>query len=144
MLGENIKYYQEVKIPIRVIKNNKMISDKTKKEKMGVFKKSFSKKAGGLVLISFIFLSQVLLLSAFEAHIINVTAHICVPYESRTPGYWKTHPEVYANYLPQILGNELIDTVQKADKVFRDGNARDMRDKLKSHLLAMKFNILHY
>lgn len=95
-----------------------------------------------------IIIGQSLLVQAFEAHVINVTARICRSSETRTPGYWKNHSEVYAQYLPTYLGgceeDIMIDTVTAADNIFVNANAKDMRRKLEFHLLAMKFNIAHY
>jgi len=108
----------------------------------------FFKKFWLLAFILFIAASQVAVFSAFEAHIINVTAHICNPLEVRSMGYWMTHPNVYVPYLPQDLGDEEIDTVEKAQEVF---NSRPFppptsiqRTMLKKHLLAMKFNIAYF
>lgn len=79
-------------------------------------------------------------LSAFEAHIINVTAKICDYSKTYTMGYWKNHPEIYAQYLPQTLGDEVINILAEANQVFLDYNL-SMRNKLRGQLLAMKFNI---
>jgi len=146
MRQKKSQYYQEVKIQDSIIKNTKMTTEIPKKEKKRGLLKFFPKKVGGLVLILVIFSAQALVLSAFEAHVINVTAHICIPLETRTPGYWKTHPEIYIDndYLPQYLGDEEINTEQKAFQVFKDGDAKEMRNQLKSHILAMKFNIAHF
>lgn len=103
-----------------------------------------------IAVISIVFIAgQSYLFSAYEAHVINVTARICRYSETRTPGYWKTHPEVYEQYLyspyPSLyLGPTSIPDVETATEIFENGNAKDMRDKLKSQLLGMKFNILHY
>ena len=82
----------------------------------------FFKKFWLLAFVLFIAASQVAVFSAFEAHIINVTAHICNPLEVRSMGYWMTHSNVYVPYLPQYLGghpeDEIIDTVEKAQEVF--------------------------
>mgnify|MGYP001600805601 CR=1 FL=1 len=87
--------------------------------------------------------SQTSFFSAFEAHIINVTASICDYSEIRSMGYWKNHPALYTHYLPQSLGDEIIDTFQKADDIFYADNSV-MRNKLKKQLLAMKFNIAYF
>lgn len=146
------QYHQEIEIPVRVIKSNKEalyamgMSDTASNKIRPGLPKRFLKKAVIFGLILFAFLAQALVLSAFEAHVINVTAHICTPLETRTIGFWKNHPEIYVdnNYLPQWLGYEEIDTQEKADEVFRNANADEMRDMLKAQLLAMKFNIAHF
>ena len=146
------QYYQEVEIPIRIIKSTKkaldaidMLGTASNKIRLGLSKR-FLKKAVIFGLILFAFLAQAFALSAFEAHVINVTAHICTPLETRTIGFWKNHPEIYVdnNYLPQLLGDDVIDTQEKVDEVFENANADEMRDMLKAQLLAMKFNIAHF
>jgi len=105
--------------------------------------RSILKRAGSLVFLIPIIIAQIALFSAFEAHVINVTARICIPLETRTPGYWKTHEEITTQLLPKTLGDEEITTFEQAFDIL-DSDAVDMRDKLKSHLLAMKFNIAYY
>lgn len=84
----------------------------------------------------------------------NVKATICYDAETRTMGYWKTHPNVYKSYLPQYLGcnttssecvsgYEEINNKTEVDQIF-DANNSVMRNKLKKQLLAMKFNIAHF
>lgn len=122
-----------------------MVTDILEKKEIkgGGFQKFF-KRLGFAVLIAFALVVQVALLSAFEAHVINVTAHICHYSETRTPGYWKTHEEITMQLLPQTLGcDETVTTFEQAFDIL-DSNAQDMRDKLKSQLLAMKFNIAYY
>jgi len=134
-------YENEVKIPITMIIPIKVIENgrpqKVREDYFGVG----LKKINYLFLIGLLIASQIPLLSAFEAHIINVTAHICGFSETRTIGYWKNHPEVYENCLPQYLGDEEITTAEEVDEVFENANSDDMRDMLKGQLLAMKFNI---
>ena len=101
-------------------------------------------KIFSLFIVAIIFVSQSYLLSAFEAHIINVTAKICTYSETRTMGYWKNHPEVRFPHLSLYLGDELIDTQEKVDEIFDNANAKEMVDMLKGQLLAMKFNIAHF
>jgi len=129
-------YNQTTEIPVKIIKSSKMqfIS--------GLFEKLL-KRSGNFVLILAIISSQVYLLSAFEAHVINVTARICIPLETRTPGYWKTHQEVTELLLPVTLGCDEITTFEQAFDIL-DSSAEAMRKKLESHLLAMKFNIKYY
>ena len=135
------KYHLEVMIPIKVI-NTKMTQIRRKISFKKIFKTTFCS-----ILTFGLFLNQASLFTAYEAYIINVTAHICRYSETRTMGYWKTHPEVYVYYLPQFLGapasDDIIDTQQKVNQVFRDYNL-SMRNKLRGQLLAMKFNIAHF
>lgn len=98
----------------------------------------------GLILVFFLIAIQIRILSAFEAQIVNVTAHICSFSETKTMGFWKNHPEIYAGLLPQCLGSELIDTSQKAEDVFKNAKAKDMKNMLTAQLLAMKFNITYF
>ena len=133
------KYYKKVNIPVRIIE---------KIDKTGYLRKNV-KKAGYLGLISVLILVQIQGFSAFEAHIINITARICKHSETRTMGYWKNHEEVYLPHLPQYLGNEEIQTIEDAEdvnEVFDNANADAdvMIDMLKGQLLAMKFNIAHF
>jgi len=141
---ENTNYYKEVKIPVRIIMTQGTkgrISGQIPEEtNLGGFN-YFLKKAGNLALIIALISSQVYLLSAFEAHIINVTARICDFSETRTMGFWKNHPEVYENCLSQYLGGEPVSTEEDVEQVFDNANAKEMRDMLKAQLLAMKFNI---
>ncbi|KPJ57429.1 hypothetical protein AMJ49_00630 [Parcubacteria bacterium DG_74_2] len=144
MAEKKSKHNKKIKVPVKIVKNIETISVEIKKEMKLGLSKLFFKKIANLAFILFILLSQVIFLSAFEAHVINVTARICIPLETRTPGYWKTHPEVYEPYLPVSLGCETISTVPEADAVFWKCDAVDMKEKLRCHLLAMKFNIVHY
>lgn len=84
-------------------------------------------------------------LSAFEAHVVNVTAKIerrpCVFFETRSYGFWKTHPEV--RIYPQTLGGVGISTNEDADAVFSLPDNL-MVNKLKKQLLALKFNVSFY
>jgi len=142
-------YYQEVKIPVRI----RIITNKTKAEvekRWNLLNPVTKKIIQGILVLIFIS-TQIITFSAYEAHVINVTAHICNYSETRTPGYWKTHPEVYQYYLPQYLGNPPscpwyvnVDSTTTADTVFAKCDAKDMREKLRCHLLAMKFNIAHF
>ena len=136
-----MSYYQETEIPIRVIKN--MNIEKVKKSWRGLPKRA--RRVIGLSILGVILIfSQSYFFSGYEAHVINVTARICRYSETRTPGYWKNHEEVYEQYLPISLGPTPIDTVEAAEEIFNNATAVDMADKLRAHLLAMKFNILHY
>ncbi|OGI27940.1 MAG: hypothetical protein A2359_00180 [Candidatus Moranbacteria bacterium RIFOXYB1_FULL_43_19] len=72
----------------------------------------------------------------------SVTAAMCRDAETRTIGYWKTHPEIYEVLLtpPIMLGDEQIVSIADVEKVFADYEL-SMRNKLRGQLLAMKFNI---
>lgn len=97
----------------------------------------------GFLLVS----SQIIPTAAFEAHIVNVTAHICDFSQTRTMGFWKTHPEVYLPLLPQFLGatptDEIITSQAEVNQVFLDYRL-SMRNKLKGQLLAMKLNVAYF
>ena len=105
------------------------------------------RKIGVLLSVIAFILIQSQLFSAYEAHVINVTAHICNYSETRTMGYWKTHPSVYLPLLSQWLGapggDDEIKNKPDVDEVFDDYNL-SMRNKLRGQLLAMKFNIAHF
>ena len=103
--------------------------------------KLFLNKVVNIVLILSVISSSALLVSAFEAHVVNVTARICGYSETRTMGFWKNHPEVYANCLTQTLGGEIVTSTDTVNMVFEAADADIMRDMLKGQLLAMKFNI---
>ena len=150
-------YYQEVKIPVRIIESeNKNIEMPREKRKRN-FRFNFQSTIR-LVLALILIVTQSQIFVAFESHIINVTAHICNYSEIRSCGYWKTHPNAYKPHLPQTLGgyptDEIVDTVWKADKILTaacgncgcrcDKTDKTMRDKLEGQLLAMKFNIAHF
>ena len=143
MRRKKTSYYQEVKIPIRVILYKRNVKETAQRS----FLERVLKIIYCLVLVFSLVIAQSLLFSGFEAHIINVTAHICNYSETRTMGYWKNHPNVYLPLLPQFLvapsGNETIDTQQKVNQVFLDYHL-SMRSKLRGQLLAMKFNIANF
>lgn len=113
-----------------------------KKTEKKISKKMMLSTVLSLVLI-FSVIFQMVAFSAFEAHIINVIAHICGYSEMRTMGYWKNHPNIYMHYLPQYLDNETIESHQEVQDVF-DADNSIMRNKLMKQLLAMKFNIAHF
>lgn len=105
-----------------------------------IFKRVFTS-----ILIVMVLLSQTLLVSGFEAHVINVTAKICDYSYTRTIGYWKNNPDIYKHLLPQTLGDKAINTIAEADNVLNfNGNASIVRNKLEAQLLGMKFNIFYY
>jgi uncharacterized repeat protein (TIGR01451 family) len=150
-------YYQEVEVPIKIIDTKKQRSMKLKRKPKKVKKvkgvlKRFLKTAVYLALVLVLILSQTFILSAYEAHIINVTAHICNWSEIRSCGYWKHRSHIYQYLLPQTLGDEVVNTVPKADRILRSacgkcsgcGCDETMRGKLKGQLLAMKFNIARF
>lgn len=43
-----------------------------------------------------------------------------------------------------ILGNQWINSVEGAEEVFDNANAKEMRNQLMAQLLAMKFNIAYF
>ena len=130
-------YHQQIKIPVRIIETPKTVKRVQKNNK------KWPKIVGSLVLTLSLILTNTLLFTAYESHIINVTAHICEYSEIKSMGYWKNHPNIYVHYLPQNLGDEVIDSVPEANQVFLDYNL-SMRNKLKGQLLAIKFNIAHF
>ena len=134
-MKKKVKYYKKIEIPIKIIERIK--KDSNLREHI--------KKTVLLSLIGILILSQIPILSAFEAHIINVTAKICNYSQTRTMGFWKNHEEVYDPWLlPLYLGDEYINSKVDVDLVFDNANARDMIDMLKGQLLAMKFNIAYF
>lgn len=120
--------------------NNEIQIKKSKKR----LPKNFYKFIFFLVLAGMLIAGQSYMLSAYEAHVINVTAKICRYSETRTIGFWKNHQEVYAPYIPTFLGDSYIGSPEAADEVFQNANAEDMSDMLRAQLLAMKFNIAHF
>ena len=136
------KYYHNVEIPVKVVENRDRILNEPQKEiKFGLLKPFLKKTSYGLIVL-FIISANVFALSAFEAHVINVTARICTPSETHTIGFWRNHLEDYnGSCLPQYLGDEEIGTIEQAYQIFNDANADVMEDMLKGQLLAMKFNI---
>jgi len=141
---ENISYYQEKKVPVRIIKRRRREPINSQGGTNFGFLKTPLKRAGKIFLILLFLSSQVYLASAFEAHVVNVTAHICGYSETRTMGFWKNHFNAYKNCLPQWLGDEEIGDKQTVTEVFDAANADVMRDMLKGQLLAMKFNICYF
>ena len=73
-----------------------------------------------------------------------IASEKCEEYEIRSQGYWKNHPEIYAQYLPVTLGNYVVDSSTRAQAVFYECGNSDMSDKLRCQLLAMKFNVAHF
>jgi len=111
----------------------------------GVFK--VSEKIMSMACIAGLLVTMNLpLLSAYEAHVINVTAQICKDMgRTATIGYWKNHPEDYMPHLPMSLGSELITNESEANFILNYGDdASDMTNKLKGQLLAMKFGVVHF
>jgi hypothetical protein len=81
----------------------------------------------------------------------NISSKVCHYVDIRSCGYWKNHSTIYAPHLPQTLGDEVVNTAQKANAILQAscGNCgcgcdKTMRAKLKGQLLAMKFNIAHF
>ena len=139
------KYYEEKEVPVQVMEKPKTI----KKIKILSSLKQMMPSFGQLVFIIFIAVSQVVLFSAFEAHVINVTARICNYVETRTMGFWKTHPNVIeeAKLYPQFLGgcpDVWFYGFPAVFEVFKNADADIMVDMLKGQLLAMKFNVAYF
>jgi hypothetical protein len=118
-----------------------------------------TKIVGFLILALVTISAQPLLSRAYEAHVINVTAHICRQAETRTIGYWKNHPEVYdPALLPQSVGTDpacswyrYVDSQPVVDEVLdtsspkgKDKAPKDIHIQLRAQLLGMKFNIAYY
>lgn len=104
-------------------------------------------KTLSLICISgLIIITDLPLLHAFEAHVVNVTGQVCYKEgETRTIGYWKTHPDIAQNYLPLAVGNNNIETITKAIDVLNfSGSPNLIENKLSAQLLGIKLNILHY
>lgn len=100
-----------------------------------------------LLLIPVLF-SLVMPMTAFEAHVVNVTAMIegrpqqdCQVFEVRSMGFWKEHEELWM--LPQSVGNTPVTSKSQAIFVFNAPNSF-AEWKLKKQLLALKFNIAYY
>jgi len=89
-------------------------------------------------------ITMVVPLSAFEAHIVNVTATIerkpCKDFPTRNRSTWLAHAGEWV--LPQILGD--IEVVFPADAAhYLDTNSGRI-DRLRAQLLALKFTIAHF
>jgi hypothetical protein len=138
MLKENEQYYSESKMPVKVVS----VKEKVRAVKV---KHATFVKIMFFIFAIIAFVASAMMLAAFEAHVINVTAHICNYGQTRTIGFWKNHPQAYQSVLPQFLGDNpsdyIVDSTQNANSIFVGANAKDMRVMLKAQLLAMKFNI---
>jgi len=144
------KYYKKTKSPVKIVN----ILEKAKEKINFSGFNRFLKIAGQFIFVAFLILGALESFSAFEAHVINVTARICSFVETRTIGFWKTHPDVYALLLPQYLGcypedgcypdDEWINGVPVVDDIFKKANADVMADMLRAQLLAMKFNVAYF
>lgn len=133
-------YPRVVKTPMEL---DKLIKNEEEKGKKMAFLKKLGRKLSYLLFAILIIVGPILMISAYEAHVINITAHICNYSETRTPGYWKTHEEVTTPLLPQTVGCETVETFEEAFDIL-DSSANNMREKLASHLLAMKLNIANF
>ncbi len=129
---------KEVKIPIKIIKDKK-----TKKRKI-VFSANFPKFVLFLAIITSLIIGQSYLFSAYEAHVINITAKICRHSETRTMGFWKNHEEYYERCLETFLGELTIVSQEHVDAIFDEADADNMSDMLRGQLLAMKFNVCNF
>ncbi len=92
-----------------------------------------------------VLITLVVPLTAFEAHVVNVTATIerrpCFERQVRTIGYWKNHPE--ERIFPQAVGDTTVTNNAQANAVFNLPN-NVMANKLKKQLLALKFSIAYF
>ena len=106
-----------------------------------IFRLLFASKIGLVLAILMIAVP----LTAFEAHVVNVTATIerrpCEEFEIRSMGYWKNHPE--NRIFPQTVGDTTVTNDAEADAVFDLPNDV-MANKLKKQLLALKFDIAYF
>lgn len=157
MPNRESKYHKKVEISVRTVKSAEGILNKVLKTKNLGLLKGLLGKAIYLALVFSVVGSQVVLLSAFEASIINVTARICDLAETRTIGFWKNHYDIILDpdneLLPQCLGNHpedmcfngipAVDDVLIED-IFENANAKEMADMLRAQLLAMKFNVAYF
>ena len=126
MFKVNINYYKTVQVPVRIIKNKGGKRKAQKQNKLSGFG-FFQKKIVKVLLILAFISSQVYLASAFEAHVVNVTARICGYAETRTMGFWKNHYNAYENCLDVTLGDYPEDIVltnkQEVENIFKLANA---------------------
>ncbi|MFH1866570.1 MAG: carbohydrate binding domain-containing protein [Patescibacteria group bacterium] len=100
--------------------------------------------AGTAVVVLVMVLVQTNIFSAFEAHVVNVTAEPerrCVQWEVRSMGFWKNHPEL--RIFPQTVGDIVVSNHAEADAVF-DNYSFSARNKLRGQLLALMFNIPYF
>ncbi|PIR98910.1 hypothetical protein COT87_02275 [Candidatus Collierbacteria bacterium CG10_big_fil_rev_8_21_14_0_10_44_9] len=106
-----------------------------------IFKILFVSKIGVVAVILFLAVPM----TAFEAHVVNVTATIerrpCEEFEVRSMGFWKTHQE--ERIFPQAVGDSTVTNNEEASGVFNLPN-NVMANKLKKQLLAMKFSIAYF
>ncbi len=106
-----------------------------------IFKLLFVSKIGVVLM----FLLIAVPMTAFEAHVVNVTATIerkpCEEFEIRSMGYWKNHSE--NRIFPQTVGDTTVTNDAEADAVFDLPNDV-MANKLKKQLLALKFDIAYF
>lgn len=117
---------------------NNIIVDGTMQHKQ---RGSFLIKTVKVFLIVVIIATQSLTLSAFEAHVINVTARVCQLAEVRSMGYWMNHLEYFSDCFPVIVGGEKVDQ-ERAEGIFDAIKGQhDMEDMLRAQTLAMTLNI---
>src|SRR3989344_4871781 len=106
-----------------------------------IFNLLFASKVGVVLMLLLVAVP----ITAFEAHVVNVTATIerrpCEEFEIRSMGYWKNHPE--NRIFPQTVGDTTVTNDAEADAVFDLPNDV-MANKLKKQLLALKFDIAYF
>jgi len=93
--------------------------------------------------VSVILVSNFPLLSASENHVIEVTASICENSEKNIVFNWNENMEIYQTLLPQKIGNEIIENADEASGMLMLKNDLNIRNDLKSKLLALKFNMAY-
>lgn len=96
----------------------------------------------GLIVV---LLTLVVPFSAFEAHVVNVTAKIerepCREFHLENRWFWHMHSDLWI--LPQTLGNEEVIFPADAEAILDPHNYTTPLTRLRAELLVLKFNIAH-
>jgi len=74
----------------------------------------------------------------------SIKSLMCFDSEIRSKGYWKNHLNVTQTYLPQMLGNEIVDSTSSAYRILGADYDLSMINKLKGQLLTLKLNIADF
>jgi len=74
----------------------------------------------------------------------SIKSLMCFDSEIRSKGYWKNHLNVTQTYLPQMLGNEIVDSTSSAYRILGADYNLSMINKLKGQLLTLKLNIADF
>lgn len=127
----------------RLINRNGIINIKATRNSRGN-NFAFKSITASLCSVSIILMSNFPLLGASENPIIEVTANICENTETNMILKWNGNAEIYSALLPQKLGNEMIESQNEAVGILQLENDLNIRNKLRSELLALKFNIAHF